>query len=411
MPLSLCVHDNSSHVRTSFAFASCTFAILLFLQSHLAAASPLPPDLDEIFFRSHLNQASDVQKLTPQTPYDPALISVLASVHSREPRRTGAWAKVRLKNPSPKSLCPGPFEMHVRRSGRKGFPAFIIFPGSFATFRHGSFTNQTVAALDKAFGDPSIFAFSGFLSPDFLKSCRDLPRDEFALAADLYAAWSKSFARDCVSGCGVIGFSGGGNIALGMLSADAIKYGGRGLITRGALAISPILDKPTAFQNLDSLGRINAKRLSSLDFLNILNLARNFWESLGQRLEVAFRQNPEVFHQRFYNEFIQDLADARRAVGLNPGPGYLVTFGREFMDLFGGLLGIEHPALVISGQDDPVLSTGLGQTQPECISRILNRAEPLDRVWIYNPRYGAHTGILLDDVFDPLVAKFFGSAR
>lgn len=86
-------------------------------------------------------------------------------------------------------------------------------PGAYASWKSGSFNNQTIAALEKYFNDPMIILFSGYLSPVFLEgTCNQIPWDATSIAHDFYIR-----LRDYLETIsakpkytGIIGFSGGG---------------------------------------------------------------------------------------------------------------------------------------------------------------------------------------------------------
>src|SRR4051812_47253510 len=92
-----------------------------------------------------LNKSSFLQK--PKTmlggvvdQYDPILISLVASLKSREPARIESqWEDLELSPQKDyQGACPGVMKAKMLRS-RSGSPmTFVIMPGSYATYKNGS---------------------------------------------------------------------------------------------------------------------------------------------------------------------------------------------------------------------------------------------------------------------------------
>ena len=120
-------------------------------------------------------------EILPGVPYDPALLSVVASEFSKKPARKNAeWEAHALPAPLG-AYCPGTMPAHVKRAKAPGAPTFLILPGSCASFTRGSFLNRTAAQWEAAFKSVNLVTLPGYLSPDFLegacaRSSRSSPR-------------------------------------------------------------------------------------------------------------------------------------------------------------------------------------------------------------------------------------------
>lgn len=183
------------------------------------------------------------------TTYDPMLVTVVASVKSRLPARdTSRWIQVKLP-PSDavrNRICPHPFKVFARHSNTNNPYTFVILPGAYSEWETGSFHNQTVAAVDKYFNDPTVISFSGYLSSDFLEgACVQVPWDKRIIAKDLYSRLgiylNKIQAKS--EHTGIIGFSGGGGLSIHILGVDAQSsrlHNGQRFFGLGGAVFSPI---------------------------------------------------------------------------------------------------------------------------------------------------------------------------
>lgn len=354
--------------------------------------------------------------------YDPVLLSVAASLHSRQPARNWArWKQVRLP-PGRRFTCAGPITALMRSSRRAGQPSFVILPGSFAAAKRGSFVNETVAALDKAFGDPNIIAFPGYLTVEFLRgACDQFPWNSLALADDLYERIGLAFADLLEAGdAGVVGFSGGGVLALRLLADDAGRLSSSRKFNRGGLIVSPILDAEKTFSKLDAQfdrRTLDARlTLTSADWGNVRSILSYIRGGIGR----VFARDPKQFYARFFNQFRADLEVARDAVGQSRSGGYRQTFVvdglgegqdrpgldaefRSVSDLSQSLSKIDRHLLIIFAEDDPVLAYPTSAEPSASTQAFLATAELNPAVAVYDLKFGAHCGLLLDPIFYELI--------
>lgn len=372
------------------------------------------------------NEAPPAEVL-PGAPYDPVLTSLLASLKSREPARDArSWRKVRLP-PGPGALCPGPLNAYVKHTGSRR--TIVILPGSYSTWSGGSFVSQTAAALE---GEPNVVAFAGYLTIEFLSgACTRIPWDSIGLAEDLRA---RLLAFVPGGSAGVVGFSGGGYLAIAMLAADgrAAARGERRLFELGGFAISPLLHGRSAFANLDARYRASpisrSHTLVSKDLGNIGFLLRNWGPPDWRQMIELFRAAPDEITARTYNQFTSDVADSVASVGASlSGPlshyqayvrdGFQRETGAPDADLDRafdaatdlGFERIDRPLALWFAQDDPILShADPGQPQPPAVTERLARAEANPAIVVGNPRFGGHTGLLLDPVFAEVLNTLFG---
>ena len=159
------------------------------------------------------------------THYQPLSLAIVSSLYSRLPERDDdLYAQVDLPPLENSDICPNPIKAFVKLSKQDNPHTFVILPGAYATWKRGSFNNQTIAILDKHFNDPNIISFAGYLSPPFLKGvCNKIPWDSVSIAKDLYSRLSiyLNEIKADPSSTGLIGFSGGGGLAAIMLSEDS----------------------------------------------------------------------------------------------------------------------------------------------------------------------------------------------
>ena len=393
------------------------------------------------------------------TTYDPMMLSIVSSMYSRQPVREDSRYEQVLLPPGPHSeVCPYAMKAFVKHSTTYSPYTFVILPGAYATWKRGSFNNQTIDVLNKQFNDPNIVSFSGYLSPAFLEeTCSKIPWDTASIARDMYARLSiylKEIHTNFPS-TGIIGYSGGGGLAALMLAEDAmaVQEGLQRIFGLGGAAFSPTLHGRTIFNNLDnSVRNIHHNRslipglptsgpeighlLSltglaisgfSLDWTDIVNLyesdpkdflerSRNeFTESdlRGTLAAVGFDENMVNGHLSYYNAYIntgfaRDMypsvsngtIDARTSQTL----GILydnVTDIRPLLDK------IDRQFVIAFSQDDPVLSSWDDSGQPQVITEILEQAETNPHILVFNPRYGAHIGYFLDPIFEELIGTIF----
>ncbi len=404
----------------------------LFVFSIVAGASA-PHRLDEVLARSLFVSETppDFRLNDAVIAYDPILVSVVASLRSRSPAKVKTWETVSLPALDRTAPCAGPITAFVRKS-RTGDPrTFVLLPGSFASASRGSFTNQTAAALDQAFGDPTLMTFAGYMSTEFLKgACFKIPWDGIGIGRDLFARLNVWFKENESVGAkrGLVGYSGGGLLTLAMLAADAakVKQGSARVFPVGGMVFSPVLHGRKAFAILDSRHRQStiAKdlTLTTMDYKNVFAISKNLGTPAWWQIPGLYQKNPREFIDRAYNEFtVSDLSATLRAVGAsaprafesfyeahvlegfaneNPGPSESIDARYDAATDVGALFNqIDAPLFLYSSQDDPVLGD---------VPEVLAQAYANSNVKVFNPKFGAHTGSLLDSIFNELIAKFFG---
>ncbi len=374
---------------------------------------------------SHLNFFDN--SIPRSLPYDSRLISAVATLRSRFPDKDSSWTTIQVPSVGPRKTCPRPIPVMIRKSKRRGADTYVILPGSFASLKRGSFVNQTAVTLQSRFGDANIVAFPGYMTPDFLTACDDLPWDWNSVAADIYARLSGVFQKIGANAdrTGIVGFSGGGLLTLAMLSLDSKKYpGGDRLFGLGGIAISPILDDETAFEILDSSFKKTAidkdLTLTSYDFRNLLRMTKLANESMIQVMIDIWTAAPKEFRDRFYNEFtMDDLKTAIRVVGGSEDAkaGYANVFNlraaaKKHETGAGAvksvLNSISIPTLLWFADDDPVLATKPDGSVDPRVKSVISFARQNPNIVVFNPPFGGHTGATLDPEFCNYISVFFG---
>ncbi len=285
------------------------------------------------------------------TTYDPMYLAIVSSMYSRLPERDDSqYNQVNLPPISDSNyrkvmkysdVCPNPIKAFVKLSKQKNPHTFILLPGAYATWKRGSFNNQTISALENHFNDPNIISFAGYLSPAFLEGvCDEIPWDALSIARDLYSRL-RVYLNTINSNpfkTGVIGFSGGGGLAIELLATDSqtqmdqrntlhaeleSQTKENRLFGLGGAVFSPTLHGRVIFHNLDTaISEIeHTKALTTIGFKNIVFMAlahrdlKMNWEDIIDYYEY----DPQDFLERAFNEFTHvDLADTLKAVGVDP---------------------------------------------------------------------------------------------
>jgi|GEM_PF-1445922 len=387
-----------------------------------------------------------------ESSYDPLLVTIGSSLSSRHPRRADDWRKLELPAGAENPSCKGALQAHFRRSTTSNQRTFVVLPGSHAGFTRGGFVNQTAAALDKIFNQPNIIAFSGFQSPDFLKGrCFEMLWNPLALGGDLYRRIEMLAEKEAIpmQQAGVIGFSGGATIAIGILAEDSesLRLGRRKslLFPQGTIAFSPILHGRHTFELLDrehkksrihpEEGLLTWKRLGTL--LKVLlplagpslenRLNRKYADPLAETKALAAVQaeNIEEFKDRVYNEFtVGFLRKSMKATGISASlikeklsyreAYFELGFKQDDENIFDqqtditkAFKQIQAPTLIYFSQDDPILSAAPGESQPKTIRDILDFGKAQPHIKVFNPPFGGHTGAVLDPIFQDLLGIFF----
>ena len=396
------------------------------------------------------------------TTYDPMMVAIASSVYSRLPgRNESRYQQVNLPPLPHSTVCPQDMRAFVKLSKRKDNKhTFVILPGAYATWKRGSFNNQTIAVLDRRFGDPNIIAFSGYLSPAFLEgTCSKIPWDAKSISKDMYDRLSIYLDQIKANPkfTGVIGYSGGGGLVPIILAADtlSVQKANRRYFGLGGASFSPTLHGRTIFNNLDAsvkdIHHNNA--LTSIDMNQGLFLARAFFDDFELNWDKGFGlgldwtdivdlydDDPINFSERSRNEFVSiDLRDTLLAVGFEPklingdygyynayiNTGFRYDQSQSFphcstlssqelgflydeeTDLRPLLAKIDRPLLIYFSQDDPVLSSWDDSGQPEAITEVLEHAKTNPHIIVFNPKYGGHIGHFLDPIFDELLYTVF----
>ncbi|MDE0518244.1 MAG: hypothetical protein OXH36_01615 [Bdellovibrionales bacterium] len=390
--------------------------------------------------------------------YDPMLVTITASVKSRLPGRDDSqWTEVELPpsltDPDSSLICPNPFKALIRHTTTSNPYTFVILPGAYSWGI--SFNNQTIAALDKKFDNPTIIIFTGYLSPVFLEgTCKEIPWNGAAIAKDFYLRLRVylSEIKAQPEYTGVIGFSGGGGLAIGILGTDAQSSkinNGENCFGLGGAVFSPTLHGRTIFENLDTSikGIAHSRVLTTVgpewaEASHVWFLAKamiaNDWGLDWRDVINLYESGVQNFWERSLNEFTYvDLKDTLTAVGfdidqikgefgyyntyINTGlrntlkgiPSRMMT--KAFLDKSYDTLqdansfldSVDRPLLIYFSQDDPILSSYDASGQPQAITEILEQAEKNPNITVFNPRYGAHIGAFLDPVFDDLIHSVF----
>jgi hypothetical protein len=383
--------------------------------------------------------------------YDPVLLTILAGIESHEYKLIGGakWVSVML-GPAKRERSPyygRPVSLHFRPGNPENPRVFVLFGAAYSTWRFGSWINKTLVAIDQAFPSSHLVVMEGFLTPDFLRGRPLVPElSGVAAANDLYQRLGEYFAELQSRGtipkgfqAGLIGFSGGADLALAILAADSIRGVRHPLFSRGAIAYSPIIDLNAAFHILDDTSRaILAAGFPSNEGLTTFHGAFQllihgytpghvaaFISLLSSKIAKDRRIE---FTFRFYREFtIVDLANIMHAkYAVNPDcpkdpeqgygtyyedcvfPLHRRLFGLSSETTFSDYTSFEHliapvqsaPVYLVFAQDDPVLakSTVVPQADSE-VPRVLAELRNRSNFRVFTPRRGGHMAYILDSRF------------
>jgi hypothetical protein len=368
----------------------------------------------------------------PDLSYDAALFSVVASLKSREPQRSTKWEETTFTN---SSVIPK-IRLRYREGSSPDAPIFVILPGSFATFKRGSFINSFVDHIDRIRPGSHLVAVDGALTPEFLEdNIRFVPWSLNRIARKIYSAVEDLRAQKGWTGKGgVAGFSSGANLAQEMMVWDAQTSN---FLTLGGILVSPILHPLSSFENLDRRrGTVEIdldKGLTTMDMRNLWKTIKHFGPpSLSDILAAVSDRNLPEFRDRFFNEFFEvDLKGVAEATGTRLENESYVDyfiysgFGRYVLnrnenisrfeiatDLRPSLARLnDRPVFLFFANDDPVLSKAYDyQKMAEGNLRILEFAKKLTNYCVFNPPYGGHVGFVVDPTYPEIVTILFGKS-
>lgn len=176
----------------------------------------------------------------------------------------------------------------------------------------------------------NLVVFDGFMSPVFLQtSCRSLPLNISFLVQDLYSRLENLFdslglLKQGAGEIGLVGFSGGGRVALELMILDG--QSSVPLYKLGAFIASPILNQRLTFDLLDDAFAPDTGGLTTMPYAlsvayhMVPSILRGVWGVLPEHIYALYKKNPPNFRQRVWNEFITvDLKDALAVVGISHG--------------------------------------------------------------------------------------------
>lgn len=313
-------------------------------------------------------------------------------------------------------------------------------PGSYSTFSRRSYVNKSAAVLSAKFGDPTLIAINGFLSPNFLSgACTKIPWDINELGRDLYSRLRPLLYQIGTDPArtGIIGYSGGASLAMAILASDSEAMAASQVyrIGLGGIISSPILHPRTVFENLDAARREVRKNrdaaLTTLDPQNLLFLALN-GELTWQKIPRVFAKKPADFRRRYFNELvIVDLHDMIKALGYRVPANEDLSYYQTFLvdgyahdkglnpnkakdafdqdtDIRKTIARIRQPLLIHSAKDDPNHSNYRGPEQPQAVQEVVDFAKGRANVIMLNPTFGGHVSLILEPNFAELAEQFFG---
>ena len=415
------------------------------LPASLSAARTLDIPLEEVLKDSSFNVplVSRLQVESEVIPYDPMLISVIASTRSRSPKISQhRWQKQTLKPVEDNPTCPGDFNILFRPSLRESPYTFVIFPSLFSELSTGAFFNQTVHILNKTFDDPHLVAFDGYLSPSFLKeACRKIPWNIHTLARDIHLRLNRFFQSAGLAGSskGLIGFSGGASIVIALLGQEGLNPREQKVFDLGGVGFSPLLHIRTTFDHLDRQRQLSSIPHQGLTTMEIKNVSRFFMTSLFSmnsplwvKVLKLYQKSPKEFIDRAFNELtIVDLKNMLEALNIPVEDNQLSYYDTfvykgfqeslpsdvspeedldrlfdEATDLTPSLRAIQAPLFVYFSRDDPFVSYNNPSSHTD-ILKVLEVLSENPHITLFHPRFGGHTGALLDSSLEDMIFFFF----
>ena len=272
---------------------------------------------------------------------------------------------------------------------------------------------------------------------------------------DLYSRLGK-FLKDIKSNpefTGIIGISLGAYSTAMLLGYDAIQtLNNENIFGLGGIALSPTLHARTTYENLEKRQE-DSQMDPSKGFTTKDNAFNYFRYRLYRGYEgfvAYFEGNKNDFIGRIFNEVTYaDLnemllsinVDRRRIGEINYHNIFIHTGFRDYLnqdrynlvpssksisllsdeeiskiyalyDLFVNpvpyLQAIDRPLFLYLSKDDPLLFPD-NPRLPETITDILEEASQNKNIMIFCQKYGGHSGLLLDPLFEELVYVFFSS--
>lgn len=375
-------------------------------------------------------------------PYDPHLISVMASLESRQHSQSHRYPPQDKTFEMPSQgidpLCSGPIKAYVRRSktaphSSASSPTFVILPGSFSEQATGGHVNKIVDILDEHSTDYHLISTDGILTPKFIQhSCSGIPWNQKLMAQDFYHRLQTLIIRlgQDVTNTALVGTSGGGSLGAAMLSYASEQP--TPLFQRGALLISPVISSTVAFDNIDTkVSQTHHRRVleDPLYFSHLL--IRFLWQRKitihALDMLTVYQRNPKDFIDRFYNQFSYiHLKQTIKAAKLtSDNSRHLQSYQHIFTHLAPQASGESDPkqafnqannmeqilahistkTLITFSLDDPLLSDA--QKPQSVIRSMFESASTNPHLHLYTPPYGSHIGAFLDPALPSLISFAF----
>ena len=387
--------------------------------------------------------------------YDSVITTLAAGLESRNYDK-GYWKKRELNWPrggEGQYYKKNPI-VYTQFNTSESAPLIIIFGSSYSTWRRGTWTNKLVALTKEILGNQVNFlAFPGLLTSEFLgyeaeapdltgsRVAHDLRKRLINYVEEIQPSSSGNIDLNKVY---LVGYSGGGSLALAMAGIDGHQDQDYKLITGGVLSFSPILDVRNSFRVLDygrkwaleqglpsgkgltTVGSLIEGLFKPLSYKYILQYtSRGSLESNRFIISSKLSEKDKI-KQMFYNEF--SIVDTKTTANSSQGDTYVWksdkaywSYHQDFYENYAfnkqKKLGwipkdarlddivdttklhseISVPTHIVFAKDDPVLSLAPEDLQvPKVIEDKLKSLQENSSIKLFAPYRGGHMGYFLD---------------
>jgi pimeloyl-ACP methyl ester carboxylesterase len=378
--------------------------------------------------------------------YDSIMVTLAAGLESRGYER-GEFKETLVKmSDNSKGYYQQPVRLYHkfrRTKADQKLPVVISLGSSFSTWNRGTWTNKTVALVEKNLNsEVHIIGMPGFLTTEVLSfkpKFPDLNGDYIArdlrqrILALIKAKADQGYGVD-MNRIYITGYSGGATIALAMAAVDDDFK--EPLITGGVLAFSPIVDLQAANFILDKNHKVAKAKGVNGGLTTVGTILKNLASSNSHQSVISLQglkdaentDKRENLSHLFFNEFtivdLKTVAKSSQSLDFKWGEWIKGNGGNtyyEYFELYAfnrlkdmNLLSersfsratdvvplwkqIRTKNLIVFATDDPVLATDVssGKVVEKVEGQLRRLRKEAPHLNIFSPERGGHMGYFLD---------------
>ncbi len=350
--------------------------------------------------------------------YDPIFYTLAAALESRDYPGPNNVTQIRLPWISEQTDFqnfekPIPAFWHRQKTNSPNTQLIIVFGASFSTWKRGTWFKKTQVLGPKNY---DYLFVPGFFTPEAIPlQPKTLDFLQQQIARDLYQRISDFLNLNShYQRIGLVGFSGGANLAMQILALDAEQKYPK--ILAGAYLASPVLDLNSTLSLLErehnqiiaSKTILPTEALTTQSFV-ANQIAEKTWLAISGQSESDYQRVLRIgedpssskyaqWKSRFFNEFwTVDLGylKSQNQVALE---SVVPDFTQKFLTTG---LKIKAPVYLVFALDDPILAS-------ENTEEILNELRKNPAIQVFSPSQGGHLGYILDNHFyEQSLKEFF----